>query len=48
MSIEVMCRDNAANKDSKAKKYQVNVRKSNYGSPEDVLLWYSKVQEVMN
>ena len=45
--IEVMCRYNTANKDVEAYNYQVHVKKSDYGTAEDVLLWYNRVQEVI-
>ena len=44
--IEVMCRYNDTNKDIKANNYQVNARKFNHGTSEDVLLWYTNVHEV--
>ena len=44
--IEVMCRYYHTTKDIKANNYQVNVRKLDHGTPEDVLLWHTKAQEV--
>ena len=45
--IKVMCRYNTASKDVKANNYQIHVKKFDHGTPEDVLLWYGKVQEVI-
>ena len=43
--IEVRPALNTANKDVKANKYQVHVKKFDHGTAEDVLLWYNKVRE---
>ena len=37
---------NTASKDVKANNYQIHVKKFDHGTPEDVLLWCGKVQEV--
>ena len=41
--IEVTCRYNTANRDIKANNYKVNARKFDYGTPEDISLWFTKV-----
>ena len=40
-----MCNYIPINNDIKANNYQVNEEMVNYISPEDVLLWYTKVQD---
>ena len=44
--IDMMCRYNPTNNDIKVNNYQVNMRKFDYGTPEDVIPWYIKVQEI--
>ena len=46
-SFWVMCRYNTTTNDVKEKSYQVYVEKCGHERPEDVLLWYNKVQDVI-
>ena len=45
--IQVMWRYNSEHKDVKANNFHVNMRKFDYGTPEDVLLQYTKVHDVI-
>ena len=42
-----MCSYNHATKNINANNYQINVRKFDYKTPEDVPLWYTKVQDAI-
>ena len=41
--IEVTCRYTPENADSKKNNYQAHVKTFDHGTPEDVLLWYTKL-----
>ena len=45
--IEVTCRYTPENADSKKNNYQAHVKTFDHGTPEDVLLWYTKLQEII-
>ena len=45
--LKVVCRYNTTNKNNKANDYQVHVNKFDHRTPEDVLLLYNKVSEVI-
>ena len=45
--IEVTCRYTPDNADSKKNNYQAHVKTFDHGTPEDVLLWYTKLQEII-
>ena len=44
--IEITCRHTPAEKDTKKNNYNVHVRIFDHGTPEDMLLWYIKIQDV--
>ena len=44
--IEITCRHSPADKDTKKNNYNVHVRIFDHGTPEDMLLWYTKIQDV--
>ena len=44
--IEITCRHTPAEKDTKKNNYNVHVRIFDHGTPEDMLLWYTKIQDV--
>ena len=46
--VEITCRHTPTGSDSKKNNYQVHVRKFDHGTPEDMLLWYSKMQEIFS
>ena len=45
--IEVTCRYTPESADSKKNNYQAHVKTFDHGTPEDVLLWYTKLQEII-
>ena len=45
--IEVTCRYTPDNVDSKKNNYQAHVKTFDHGTPEDVLLWYTQLQEII-
>ena len=45
--IEVTCRYTPDNADSKKNNYQAHMKTFDHGTPEDVLQWYTKLQEII-
>ena len=45
--IEVTYRYTLENANSKKNNYQAYIKTSDHGTPEDVLLWYTKLQEII-
>ena len=44
--IEITCRHSPGDKDTKKKNFNVHVRIFDHGTPEDMLLWYTKIHDV--
>ena len=44
--IDITCRHSPSGADSKKNNYQIHVRIFDHGTPEDMLLWYSKIQDI--
>ena len=45
--IEITCRYVPENANSKNNNYQAHIKIFDHGTPEDVLLWYTKLQETI-
>ena len=44
--VDITCRHSPSGADSKKNNYQIHVRIFDHGTPEDMLLWYSKIQDI--
>ena len=44
--IEITCRHSSVDKDTKKNNYNVHIRIFVHGTPEDMLLWHTKIQDV--
>ena len=44
--VDITCRYSPSGADSKKNNYQIHVRIFNHSTPEDMLLWYSKIQDI--
>ena len=44
--MDITCRHSPSGADSKKNNYQIHVRIFDHGTPEDMLIWYSKIQDI--